>query len=336
VVRDEGADLRRHDFSARPTLTPEAMVSLRAASTTLAKRWSTTLSVSLREACAVTVTRLVETRLSDVLHDMNAPAVLSVLEVQPLSMPGLLVLPRLAALVCVDRMLGGGGAIEQVDRPLTDLDTALFSHLVSGFATEVAGGFEVLGLTRCRLERFIQHDPAPAADPSAPGDPATQATQATQATPTTAADAPAENADDAEPLPLDMVLSIGLDLVLGPVVLSGSLCLAGPSVARQLQGSAVGRPEPTEPVQQDFYGLLTQALQPVPVDVSVRFRPTTLSPVQLFTLAVGDVLPLAHPVSTPLAVTAGGAVLAHAVPGAEGQHLAVLIVEPSSLEAAPW
>ncbi len=44
-------------------------------------------------------------------------------------------------------------------------------------------------------------------------------------------------------------------------------------------------------------------------------------------LRIGDVLPLQHITSRPLAVEAGGVTFAYAVPGSKGKRLACLIVE---------
>jgi flagellar motor switch protein FliM len=43
-------------------------------------------------------------------------------------------------------------------------------------------------------------------------------------------------------------------------------------------------------------------------------------------LQPGDVVPLGHPTSLPLAVTVNEATFAHAVPGSQGARLACLVV----------
>ena len=56
------------------------------------------------------------------------------------------------------------------------------------------------------------------------------------------------------------------------------------------------------------------------------FRVVTVTSSELLALAVGDVLPLRHPVANPLSVLADGVQVAAAVPGSHGQHLACQIV----------
>ena len=92
----------------------------------------------------------------------------------------------------------------------------------------------------------------------------------------------------------------------------------------------------TGPARVDFRSQLGRALQPVTIEIAVEFRPAVIRPAQLFQLSVGDVLPLSHPTTAPLSVTAAGTVVARAVPGAEGSNLAVLIVDPKSQEASAW
>ena len=72
----------------------------------------------------------------------------------------------------------------------------------------------------------------------------------------------------------------------------------------------------------------------MPVDVSVRFRSSTVDPALLSSLGVGDVLRLGHPASAPLDITVDDEAFAHATPGTQGERLAALIVaaRPTSAE----
>jgi flagellar motor switch protein FliM len=58
----------------------------------------------------------------------------------------------------------------------------------------------------------------------------------------------------------------------------------------------------------------------------VTLRSTRLSPDDLGTLAVGDVVRLSHPAAAPLDVTVDDVVFAHATPGVRGKRLAAQIV----------
>jgi flagellar motor switch protein FliM len=52
-----------------------------------------------------------------------------------------------------------------------------------------------------------------------------------------------------------------------------------------------------------------------------------MHPRDLVGLRPGDVVPLEHPTSVPLAVTTADITFAHAVPGAQGTRLACLVVQ---------
>ena len=90
------------------------------------------------------------------------------------------------------------------------------------------------------------------------------------------------------------------------------------SRAKDDQARALARRQAAERTQQ--------RLSDVEVDVSVRFRPLRLASSRIATLAVGDVIPLGHRTTTPLAVTSAATTFASAVPGTSGAKLAVLIV----------
>ncbi len=281
-------------------MSPESIDLVRAGGEQFAKVWTGILTTALRETCTVTVNRLDHVRLSDVISDLQAPVVLFTFTTPPLDLPVILVLPRRAALICIDRMLGGGTVGDQVDRPLSGIDSSLLSHLAAGMLPTLPGCFIALRLGEARLVSIEE----------------------------TTADEPRE-------LPVEDVLAVRVDLLLGETDAQAALCLPGMAVAKQLLGPA-GRSRSSGAARADFRSLVGRALQPVAIEVAIEFRPAVITPEQLFQLSVGDVLPLRHPTTAPLSVTAAGTVVARAVPGAEGRIMAVLIVDPSSQEASAW
>src|SRR3954468_3366762 len=71
---------------------------------------------------------------------------------------------------------------------------------------------------------------------------------------------------------------------------------------------------------------LTARLNLVPVDVSVRFAPLSVSSADLLSLAVGDVLLLRHPPDSPLEVTTNDVTFAYAIASNHRRRLAAAIV----------
>jgi flagellar motor switch protein FliM len=78
---------------------------------------------------------------------------------------------------------------------------------------------------------------------------------------------------------------------------------------------------------------LVARLNLVPVDVSVRFAPLSVSSADLLSLAVGDVLLLRHPRDAPLEVTTNEVTFAYAIASNHRRRLAAAIV-PTPYAAA--
>src|SRR5581483_3242547 len=71
---------------------------------------------------------------------------------------------------------------------------------------------------------------------------------------------------------------------------------------------------------------LTAGLESVPLGVSVRFQPIRMRADDVVDLQVGDIVPLNHGVSQPLAITLNDTTFAYAVPGNQGKRLACMVV----------
>ena len=81
---------------------------------------------------------------------------------------------------------------------------------------------------------------------------------------------------------------------------------------------------------------LAERLNLVPVDVSVRFAPLTVSSADLLSLAVGDVLLLRHPPDAPLEVTTNDVTFAYAIASNHRRRLAAAIVPtPNAARRTP-
>jgi flagellar motor switch protein FliM len=127
--------------------------------------------------------------------------------------------------------------------------------------------------------------------------------------------------------PSDMTLTIQLDMKIAEARDRATLCipfdtlapvldtLAGESLFAGRGGNAAM-----------FATNLHDALEDVPVDVSVRFNPVTLTSAEILGLEIGDVVPLRHLVSEPLIVTIGGIAAYRATTGRNGKRLACRIV----------
>lgn len=78
---------------------------------------------------------------------------------------------------------------------------------------------------------------------------------------------------------------------------------------------------------EDARALLESQVTNVPVTVAVQLAPSSVTPVQIIGLSVGDMLTLNHHSTKPLNIAVGGQVMAHAALGASGSRLACVVVE---------
>jgi flagellar motor switch protein FliM len=65
-----------------------------------------------------------------------------------------------------------------------------------------------------------------------------------------------------------------------------------------------------------------------PLELSLRFDPTPVSPSVVLGLAEGDVIPLVHPQHRPLQLTVDGELVARAAVGSNGNRLACVVLDP--------
>jgi flagellar motor switch protein FliM len=75
-----------------------------------------------------------------------------------------------------------------------------------------------------------------------------------------------------------------------------------------------------------------ERLLEAPLEVAVSFPEIALSPEELLSLAVGDVIPLQRPEGLPLRLAVSGVHLCEVVPTTRGKRLACLVVESNPTE----
>jgi flagellar motor switch protein FliM len=127
----------------------------------------------------------------------------------------------------------------------------------------------------------------------------------------------------------DVVVVATFDMKVGPDDSVATICLPFASLFPLLE-LALGHGVTTERerhVRATAKARLESGLQAVPVEVSIGFLPTLVTPRTMKDLAVGDVVPLQHLVAAPLIVTAAGVTFAYAVAGSSGHRLAGLVVD---------
>jgi flagellar motor switch protein FliM len=280
-----------YDFRRPTKLSRDHTRALQISFETFARRLSTQLTTGLRQVSQVKLVAIEQQTYEEYIGGLAQTTILCVLDLDPLPGSGILEFSVPTALGCVDYLLGGPGG-DQPTRPLTDLETPLLRGLVD----------QMLGVLRYALEA-TGIDPTFSAMEYSP-----QFLQAAS--------------------PSDIFVVGSFEMQIGNQLCLATLCLPLNSIMPRLQTKSDRRASTAAEHQALAHTAekMRGALSGTPIEVSVRFDSIKLTPQQLVNLAPGDVIPLNHRVTTPLAVEAGGRTFGHALAGRSGTRLAGLVV----------
>ena len=297
--RSRGGGPLPYDFRRPTKLSREHARSLQIVLETFARQHATVLTTTLRAVTSISLVSIEQLTYDEYISSLGNPTVMCILSVEPLTGVGIYELSMSNAMTAIDHLLGGAGGGEQPARTLSEIETALLRGLIDRAMGELRYAFDPIVRLEPQLA-MIEYNP--------------QFAQAASAA--------------------DMVLVASFEQKIGTDACISTLCLPFNSVFSRLESAAgqVVTSERERAARESAQRLLGQRLAEVPVEVAVRFAPARLSSRELADLAVGDVLPLRHNLSAPLAVTAADVVFAHAVPGSQGKRLACLVVDPPQEE----
>jgi flagellar motor switch protein FliM len=283
-----------YDFRRPTKLSREHVRSLQIVFETFARQWTTLLTSSLRTVAQVNLVSIEQLTYDEYVSSLTNPTVVNVISLEPVAGTGVLEFSLANAMISVDHLLGGPGSENQPERPLSDIESGLLRQLVTRVLGELRYAFESIGRIDPQISS-VEYNP--------------QFAQAASAA--------------------DVVVVASLDMRVGPTESLATVCLPFAGLLPLLE-AAIGHGLTNERerlARAAARRALETGLETVPVDVSVRFRPTSVTPKTLVGLTVGDVLPLQHPVAAALTVSAADVTFAHAVAGAQGRRLACLVVD---------
>ena len=281
-----------YDFRRPNRFSREHVRALQIVNETFARQFSTVLSSTLRVVCQANVISVGQITYDEYVGRVPNPSLLAVLSFDPLPGAGVFQLPMGVVMTVVDRLLGGPGGQQQPIRPLSEIESGLVRDVVQRVVHELTYAFESLSAVRASVVN-LESD-----------------AQFMQLAP-----------------PSEPVIVSSLEVRIGDHLATSTLCL--PFATLQPVLDAIG----TRSAARGTGGngevaarAVEAAMQDVAVDVAVAFRPVELTSRELLALAVGDLLPLRHPVTDPLTVAVDGVAAAYAVPGSHGQRLACQVV----------
>ncbi|WP_240645754.1 flagellar motor switch protein FliM [Georgenia sp. SYP-B2076] len=282
-----------YDFRRPMTLAREHARLLEMAFETFSRHWANQLVARLRVSVSASVTGVEMRSYDEYVASLPTTTTMVLFSVEP-GRRGVVQFPLDSALVWIDHMLGGPGTPGAVPtRELTEIEQQLIRELLRRTLGDL--NYSFAGITALEAEfKNIQYTP--------------EFVQAAEAsTPVIIA---------------RLVLRVDDDEVPATVMVPAEGLVAAMRAGEHLDLRS--REDIAEEQRQSR--ILEVAVQRVPVDVAVRFRPITVHPREVVQLRVGDVLTLHHPASRPLDVVVGDRVLGQAAPGAQGSRLAGMIV----------
>ena len=288
-----------YDFRRPSKLSREHIRALQMAYETFARRMTTLLTSSLRQVCQVTITDISQQSYEEYVTGLEAQTLLVPLTLPPLAGTGVLEFSLPTALTAIDHMLGGPGG-QQAARTLTDIETTLIRGLLDQITHTLRYALEPIAAVTPTLGP-IEYNP--------------QFVQAAGAT--------------------DAVVIGEFDLLVGNERCVMTLCFPLASLLPKLmaQRPRDGADSEDATAAAALARRLRDRLGDVPLDVSIRFAPVSLSPDRILTLAEGDLLTLDHRSGAPLTVQAGGISFGSAVAGKSGNRLAALVVDTTQENA---
>jgi flagellar motor switch protein FliM len=302
--RTKSAGPTPYDFRRPMKLSREHLRTLQIAFETFGRQSTTVMTSALRAVCQVNLASVEQLTYNEYVELLSDPARpththMTLFSLEPVQHKAVLEMPITAAMACVDHMLGGPGGIDQPERPLSEIEATVFASLTERLLAEVRYAFSTLVPVE-PVVLAVEYSPQ-LAQAAAASDPMIVATF------------------DLHQGDVDHVVTVALPFTDLLPYLNAS-------------GAAGAVSERERAARQEASARLAQGFQEVPVDVSIRFRPTAANPTELADLAVGDVIRLQHPAEAPLDVTAADVLFAHATPGNQGKRLACRVVASPTKE----
>jgi flagellar motor switch protein FliM len=288
-----------YDFRRPIKLSRDHVRAIQIAFEGYARSAGTLLTTRLRVVSQVSLLAIEQLTYEEYLGTLNNPTVLITVTLDPLPGPVLLEMSLGCAMASIDHLLGGPGGT-QPERPLTEIELPLLRGLVDRLLGELKYALDALVEVQPK-QGTIEYNPQFVRNHS----------------------------------PGDAVVVASFEMKIGNEECVASICLPYNTIIpvldtdngpQQLSSAELS-------ARQRAHRDLTAGLAAAPLDVAVRFRSVRMRADDIVGLRPGDVVPLGHPVTVPLAVTVNHTAFAHAVPGNQGARLACLVVPSPAQEA---
>jgi flagellar motor switch protein FliM len=290
--RSRRGEPRTYDFRRPTKLSREHVRVLQIAQEAFARQATTILTTFLRAGARLELVGIEQFSYDDYVVTLPNPVYITTFSLEPMAGKGMLAYPLDIAMAIVDHLLGGSGNAEQPSRPMTAMETTITNHLLDRLLDEFAVSFSTITDIQPAM---LGHEYNPQLAQAAAGS--------------------------------DTVMVASFTMSVGSREGEATLVLPFSAFVQALNNAASPQLSDTALAKRKRAAeALTARLNLVPVDVSVRFAPLTVSSADLLSLAVGDVLLLRHPPDAPLEVTTNDVTFAYAIASNHRRRLAAAIV----------
>ena len=292
--RKRSAAPEPYDFRRPMTLAREHGRILEMAFETFSRQWGTLLTSRLRVVGAATLERVEMRSYDEYIRSLPPTAVMVLCGIEQNRSTAVIQLPMDTTMLWIDYLLGGPGIVLDVpERELTEIEWFLMRDLLQQASKDLTYALAAVHPLDV-VVKSVQYNP--------------QFVQAVAAS---------------EP-----VIVATFELTAGERVSTATMMIPADILLASLRDGETSDKRSADEVREHRLAtdLLSDQVRGVPVGVSVRFKPLTVTPGSIGRLAVGDVVSLNHSADTPLDVVVGDVVLARAAIGSNGSRLACLVV----------
>ncbi|MFL6105892.1 MAG: flagellar motor switch protein FliM, partial [Marmoricola sp.] len=257
--RRSGAEPVPYDFRRPIQLSREHSRILQLGFDGYARQATTVFTSSLRTVCQVSLASVDQRSYAEYVDSLDASTYLTMFAADPMPGLGVLEIPLVATMSCVDHMLGGPGNADQPQRPLTEIESGVIGGLIE----------RLLGEMRYSLAGIVPLEPTITGVEYSP-----QFAQVAGAA--------------------DVMVVASFDLRVDDRAHRTTVCLPFSGLLPHLASAAAPAPasDRERAKRAQAAELLHAQFAQVPMEVAVRFRPTHLDPDALSGLEVGDVVRL--------------------------------------------
>lgn len=155
----DGEEIKPYDFRNPRRIQPQQQETLRIIHESYGHALSTSLSSFLRTDVTVHLQSTEQQTFAEYLRALNSPTCVAIFDMQMLTGYGLLEVNSILMYAIVDRLMGGQGKVDKIERPFTQLELAIAKRLFHLLLKDLSKAWEYLLSISFEL-KDVQTNPA--------------------------------------------------------------------------------------------------------------------------------------------------------------------------------